>query len=309
MKLKNKKIKGRVVLAPMAGITSLGYRNFFKKFGVGFSYTEMVSDMGLIYQNKETIDYLKTSKLDSPCGLQLFGHNPKNLVIAMKIALKINPNFAFIDVNMACPVQKVYGAGSGSALLKNPQLIYEIIKELKSNTSLPISIKIRLGIDNNNLNYLDVIKAAENAGIDFIALHARSKKQLYSGKPNYDLVRGLKGKMHVPLIISGDIFDVEDAISAINITGADYVMVARGGIGNPLLIKEINYYFKHKKIKRYKRTISKQCQYCLRLAKQIIKEKGEKKAMIIYRSIAPKFFIGFENAKKLRTILSNSLKS
>lgn len=309
MKLLNKKIKGKVVLAPMAGFTSSGYRKFYKKYGVSFSYTEMVSDMGLIYQNKETLEYLKQDKIDKPCGLQLFGHESEKLVSALKIALKINPNFAFVDINMACPVNKVTTNGNGSTLLKNPSLIKEIIRNLKANTTLPISIKIRLGIDDNNINYLEVIKAAEEAGVDFIALHARTKKQLYSGKPKYELISGLRSKMKVPLIISGDIFTVEDAINAINITGADYVMVARGGLGNPLLIKEINYYFKHKKIKHYKRSFIRQKRYCLDLAKCLIKEKGETKAMMIYRAIAPKFFNGFENSKKLRTALANSLVS
>ncbi|MGM9874010.1 MAG: tRNA dihydrouridine synthase [Bacilli bacterium] len=302
-------MKGRAVLAPMAGISFSSYRKFNKKFHTSFSYTEMVSDMGLIYNNKETLSYLKTDKNEGIVGLQLFGNSSENLLKSMEIALKINPNFAFIDVNMACPVNKVTSTGAGSSLLKDVDKIKEIITTLKSHTTLPVSIKIRLGIDENHLNYLDVISAAISSGVDFIALHARTKKQLYSGKPLYDEIRGLKDKVSVPLIISGDIFTVEDAIHAINITGADYVLVARGGIGNPLLIKEINYYFKTGKIKHYKRTINGQIKLCLKLGKMIIKDKGEYSGMRIYRGIAPKFFVGLPNSKNVKVALAGSLSS
>lgn len=307
--LKNKKIKGRAVLAPMAGISFSSYRKFFKKFHVAFSYTEMVSDMGLIYGNKETLSYLKIDKGEPLVGLQLFGNSSETLLKGMNIALKTNPNFAFVDVNMACPVNKVTSAGSGSSLLKDVDKIGDIISTLKRNTSLPVSIKIRLGIDNEHLNYLDVINKAISSGVDFIALHARTKKQLYSGKPLYEEIRGLKEHVSVPLIISGDIFTLEDAINAINTVNADYVLIARGGIGNPLLVKEINHYFKTGKIKHYKRSINKQIKYCLRLAKLIIKDKGEYCGMKIFRGIAPRFFNGLANSKYVKCALSSKLNT
>lgn len=297
------------MLAPMAGISFSSYRKFFKKFNVSFAYTEMVSDMGLIYGNKETLSYLKIDKGEPITGLQLFGSNKDTLLKGMQIALKNNPNFAFIDVNMACPVNKVTTSGSGSSLLKDVDKIKDIIKALKANTSLPVSIKIRLGIDEDHLNYLEVIDGAISSGVDFIALHARTKKQLYSGKPLYDKIRGLKEKVSVPLIISGDIFTVEDAINALKITGADYCLLARGGMGNPLLAKEINHYYKTGKIKHYKRTVNGQIRYCKKLARLIIKDKGENTGMRIYRSIAPKFFMGLPNSKYVKTALAASLSS
>lgn len=308
MDIRKRKNKGKVVLAPMAGYTSVGYRKFMKKFGVNFSYTEMVSDMGLIYHNEETISYLKTDKKDKPIGLQLFGHDAKNIASAAKIALKLNPNFDFIDINCACPVPKVTNSGAGSSLMKEPEKIKEIIEELKRVTSLSISIKIRLGWDDESINFMDVIDKAVSAGVDFIAIHARTRKMGYTGKPRFELLSGIKKKYDIPLIISGDIFTLDDAISAIDITGADYVMVARGGVGNPYLIKQINTYFKSgKRLKNP--SIRKQKKWCLLLARLLIKEKGEKLAMRTFRSIGPSFFFGFPFSKQIRVKIATSLSS
>ncbi len=308
MNIKERKKFGNVVLAPMAGFTSVGYRTFMKRFKVNFSYTEMVSDMGLIYKNEETISYLKTSKFDRPVGLQLFGHDAQNLVKAAKIALEINPNFDFIDINCACPVPKVTNTGAGSSLMKRPDLIYQIVKALKDEINLPISIKIRLGWDDNNLNFEQVISKACEAGVDFIAIHARTKKMGYAGKAHYEIISGLKEKCNAPLIVSGDIFSLDDAIKAIQITNADYVMVARGGVGHPWLIKQIYTYFRSgHRLKEP--TLKQQKKWCLQLAKLLIKEKGEAKAIRCYRSIAPSFFSGFVNSKQIRVKLSSSINT
>ena len=157
LKIGNIEIKGRVALAPMAGYTSLGYRNFMSQFGVSFAVTEMVSDMGLIYGNKETFTYIDFPKSDIPTGVQLFGNEPENLAKALLICEKYNPNIDFYDVNMGCPVHKVTKTGAGSSLLKDPQKCGDIIRALKAVTDKPISAKIRLGWDNNSLNYLEVI--------------------------------------------------------------------------------------------------------------------------------------------------------
>lgn len=308
MDIKERKKFGKVVLAPMAGFTSVGYRAFMKKFKVNFSYTEMVSDMGLIYRNEETISYLKTCKTDKPVGLQLFGHEVKNIIEAAKIALEINPNFDFIDINCACPVPKVTNTGAGSSLMKQPDLIYQIVKALKTEIKLPVSIKIRLGWDDNNINFEQVVRKACDAGVDFIAIHARTKKMGYTGKARYELLSGLKTKYNIPIIISGDIFSLDDAIRAIAITNADYVMVARGGIGHPWLIKQIYEYFRNgHRLKEP--SLKQQKKWCLQLAKLLIKEKGEAKAIRCYRSIAPSFFSGFANSKQIRVKLSSSINT
>ena len=288
----------------MAGVTSEGYRKYLNTFGVDICVSEMVSDMGLIYQNKETESYVKYQKDNVLTGVQLFGAKPENLANAARRAIEINPEIDFFDVNMGCPVPKVTKTGAGSALMLNPKLCGEIIKAIKSVTDKPVTAKIRLGY--NEVNFLDVIKALEEAGVDAIGIHARTRKELYMGEPHFDLLKDLRSKMKVPLMVSGNIYTLDDAINALEITGADAVMVARGGMGNPFLIKQIKTYFETGE-RIPNPSFLEQCEYCLELAKSMCEEKGELTAMRIYRGIAPKFFSGFANSRVLRTVLATSL--
>ena len=303
-KLGNIEIKGKVVLAPMAGITSAGYRKYLNSFGVDVCVTEMVSDMGLIYQNKETESYVTFEKDQTIAGVQLFGSDPYNLQKAVQIALALNQNIDFFDINMGCPVPKVTKTGAGSALMLKPTLCGDVIRAIKEVTDKPVTAKIRLGY--NEVNFKEVIKELENAGVDAIGIHARTRKELYAGEPHYDLIRNLRKEMKVPLLVSGNIYTLDDAINALEITGADAVMVARGGVGNPFLITQIKHYFETGE-RLANPSFLEQCEYCLALAKSMIEEKGELTAMRIYRSIAPKFFSGFPNSRTLRTVLSTSL--
>ena len=303
-KLGNIEIKGKVVLAPMAGITSAGYRKYLNTFGVDICVSEMVSDMGLIYQNKETESYVVFEKDQTITGVQLFGSNPENLKKAATIALKLNPNIDFFDVNMGCPVPKVTKTGAGSSIMLNPKLAGDIIRAIKEVTDKPVTAKIRLGY--NEVNFKSVIKELEEAGVDAIGIHARTRKELYSGEPHYDLLKDLRKEMKVPLIVSGNIYTLDDAINALNITGAEAVMVARGGMGNPFLIKQIKTYFETGE-RLPNPSFLEQCEYCLKLAQSMVEEKGELTAMRIYRGIAPKFFSGFANSRTLRTVLATSL--
>ena len=307
-KLGNLEINGKVVLGPMAGYTSFGYRSFFAKFGVALTYTEMVSDMGIIYGNKETISYLPMEKEEVPVGIQLFGSDLENLKKATEIVMNTTKYFDFIDVNMGCPVPKVTKTGAGSALMKDPKRCGDIIRAIKSVYPGPVTAKIRLGWDDKSINYLEVIKELEDAGVSMIAIHARTKKELYSGTPHFDLLKDLRSKMKVPLVVSGNIFTVEDANKALELTGADAVMIARGGIGNPLLVHQINVYQSDKTILE-DASLEEQVDYCLDFARHLIEEKGEEKAMLVYRSIAPRFFSNLPMVKKIKTRLANELKS
>ena len=305
-KIGDLEIKGKVVLAPMAGYTSFGYRKFMESFGVDVTVTEMVSDMGLIYGNRETSDYLNFPQTSVPVGVQLFGFDPKNLAKAAQIVAKTVPFISFIDVNMGCPVPKVTRNGAGSSILKNPKLAGDIIRAIKEVTDIPVSAKIRLGWDDKTINFMDVIKELENAGVAFIGIHARTTKQLYYGEPHYELLKDLRKKMSVPLVVSGNIYTLEDAKNALQITGADAVMVARGGVGNPTLVKQINQYFLDGTILP-DATFDEQVEYCLELARLLIEEKGEEKAMRVYRSMAPKFFRGIPEVKKLNSRLASEM--
>ncbi|MCQ2087279.1 MAG: tRNA-dihydrouridine synthase [Bacilli bacterium] len=303
-KIANYEIKGKILLAPMAGFTSEGYRKYLNSFGVDVCVTEMVSDMGLIYGNQETKSYVTYQKDSAITGVQLFGHDPDCLAKAALKALEINPDIEYFDINMGCPVPKVVKTGAGSALLENPEIIGEIIKKVKEATHLPVTAKIRLGY--NDINVFETIRVLEDSGVDAIGIHARTRKEYYYGVPNFEILRDLRSKTSVPLIISGNIYTVEDAINALNITGADAVMIARGGIGNPFLITQIKHYFETGE-RLPNPSFEEQEKYCLELCKSMIEEKGEKRALAIYRSIAPKFFLGYPNAKQLRTKLATSL--
>lgn len=307
-KLKDININGKVVLAPMAGFTSSAYRKYFTNFGISLAYTEMVSDMGLIYGNKETFSYLPQEILPIPVGIQLFGNDKGNILKAAFLAKNSAKQMDFIDINMACPVPKVTKTGAGSMLLKDPKKCGDIIRILKENFDVPITAKIRLGWDDKSINYLEVIHELEMAGVDMIAIHARTKKDLYTGLPRFELLKDLRSKMHVPLLVSGNIYTLDDAINAINITGADAVMIARGGIGNPYLAKQIDHYYKTGE-RLLDPSYKEQKQYCLELAKLFILEKGEEKGMMIYRSIAPRFFFNLPNVRALKSRLACELVS
>ena len=304
-KIGNIDIDGVVVLGPMAGITSSGYRDFMKPFGVAVSVSEMVSDMGLIYDNENTNKYVIYPE-SHPVGVQLFGHDPENIAKAAKLALKLNPNIDFFDLNMGCPVPKVVNSGAGSALLKDPQLCGQIVRRLKEEINIPVTAKIRLGWDNNSINFFEVISELEKAGVDMIAIHARTRKEMYLGQPHFELLKDLRGKMSVPLVVSGNIYTLDDAIRVKELTGAEGIMVAHGGVGNPWLVKQIDTYFKTGE-RLEPPDVLTQIGYCLSLADFLIKEKGEETAMRVYRGIASKFFSGFRNAKLYKGRLSSEL--
>ena len=305
-KLGNFEIKGKVLLAPMAGYTNYGYRKFMIHFGVDLCVTEMVSDMGLIYGNEETKEYVTFLKSTCPTGVQLFGHDPECIKKAAEIALNLNPNIDFFDVNMGCPVPKVTKTGAGSALMQNPKLCGDIIRAIKSVTDKPVTAKIRLGWDDKSINYLEVIKELEEAGVAMIGIHARTKKELYYGTPHYEMIKDLRNKMNVPLAVSGNIYTLDDAINALEITKADMVMVARGGVGNPFLIKQINHYFETGE-RLEEPSLKEQIDYCYALADSLIEDKGELRAIRIYRGIAPKFFNGYPNCKQIKVKLAQEL--
>ena len=306
-KLGKLEINNKVVLAPMAGITSSGYRKFMSSFKPGFMVTEMVSDMGLIYDNEETKTYAMFEKSEIPVGVQLFGNSPENMAKAALICENLNPYIDFYDVNMGCPVPKVTKSGAGSALMANPLLCGQIVKAIKEATHKPVTVKIRLGNGSDKDKFIEVINEVQKAGADLIAIHPRSAKEMYGGKPHWELIKNLKNKVIVPLVVSGNIYTVDDAKNALEITGADAVMVARGGVGNPTLISNINKYLNNEEID--KPSLVEQIKYCKQLALLLIEEKGENKAMRVYRGIATKFFDGFPNSKTLKCRLSTELNT
>ncbi|MFA6805662.1 MAG: tRNA-dihydrouridine synthase family protein [Candidatus Methanomethylophilaceae archaeon] len=300
-KIGDLKIDGRVVLGPMSGVTSRSYRDFMKPFGVALSVTEMTSDVGVIHGLRRSMDYLRFGP-NPPTALQLFGSDPSVLAQASEAALKANRNIDVIDINMGCPVAKVVRNGSGSALMKDPKKCGDIIRSIKRTVDVPVTAKIRLGYG-SNINYEQVIDELEGAEVDAVTIHARTMEERYTGTPHYDLIRGLQERMSVPLIISGNIYSLDDAINDVGMTGASGIMVARGGVGNPFLITQIDRYYRTGE-KLPNPTIDQQVDWCLELADGLIAEKGEELAMNILRGVAPKFISGCYRSRAYRNRLA-----
>lgn len=297
-KIGDLRVDGAAVLGPMSGFTSSGYRDFMKPFGVSLSYTVMTSDLGIIYNHSKTEEYVDF-KDNHPTGVQLYGSDPETISKAATIAMKLNPDIDFFDINMGCPVPKITKNGSGSSLMKDPIKCGEIIRAMKHKVDVPVTAKIRLGWSSGQINFREVIDELTAADVDAICVHPRTKAEGYSGIPHYDLIENLQEEMSVPLIVSGNIYLLDDAISAMERTGAAAVMVARGGVGNPFLVTQIDRYFRDGTVLSNP-TVSQQVDWCLELADFMIKEKGEEEAMRKFRIYAPKFISGCHRCRGYR---------
>ena len=240
--IRNVKIKNQVVLAPMAGVCNSAYRKMCKEMGCGLVYAEMVSDKAITFSNKKTLDMLYMEEEERPLTQQIFGSDKSSFVEAAKYIYE-NMKPDIIDINMGCPVPKVaVRAQAGSALLKNPEKIYEIVKVVVEAVPIPVTVKIRSGWDSNHINAVEVAKIIEKAGASAICVHPRTRSQGYSGKADWNIIKQVKESVSIPVIGNGDIKTPEDAKNMLESTGCDAVMIGRGVLGNPWLIKNtINY--------------------------------------------------------------------
>ena len=295
-------IDGRVVLGPMSGYTSPAYRDFMKPFGVALSITEMVSDKGIIYDQEKTTEYLRFPR-NHPTGLQLFGGDPEEMAQAAARALSINPDIDMIDLNMGCPVGKITKNGGGSALMRDPVKCAEIVRRVNAAVDVPVTVKIRLGWSRSEMNYMDVIEETVSAGADAVMLHARTRTEKYAGNPDYEPLRGLRDDMSVPLVISGNVYCLDDALTAMETTGADGVMVARGGVGNPFLVTQIDHYLRTGE-RLPNPTVGQQVDWCLEFSRMLIDEKGEETAVRKLRSYAPRFISGCRYGREYRNAIA-----
>ena len=307
MKIGDIEIKGHVVLGPMAGVTTLAYREFMKGFGVGLSYSEMISDCGLFYGNKKTLDYAATSAIDRPVGLQLFGFDANNSVKAVKI-LEANADYDILDLNFGCPVTKVVKTGAGSAWMKRPLEMEEYTKAVVEASSKPVTAKIRLGWDEDSINVFEVAERLQRAGIAALTGHCRTRAQGYSGTARYEAIAGLKEKLSIPLFVSGDIYTALDAKKAVDITKADAVMVARGGMGHPYLVTQINEYLDNGVLLENP-SLKTQIGYALDFANRLIAYKGEYIAVNELRGLIPHFLSGFKGYKAIRNNIAMHVKT
>ena len=239
MKIGTVELNGRCLLAPMAGVTDFAFRRICRENGAALTTTEMISAKALTYGDKKTETLLFIPEDEHPSAVQIFGHEPEVMAEAAQIALDLS-GADILDINMGCPVGKIVRAGDGSALMQNLLLAEAILKAVCSAVSVPVTVKFRKGFDGGHVNAPEFARMAEAAGAAAVAVHGRTRAQMYSGRADWDIIREVKRSVNIPVVANGDVFTAEDAVDILRYTGADFVMIGRGSFGNPWIFRQAN---------------------------------------------------------------------
>ncbi len=297
LKIGNVELENNLILAPMAGVTDLPFRLLCKEQGCGLMYTEMVSAKAILYKNRNTGPLMEVRSEEEPVALQLFGSDPE---IVSDIAAQVEDGpYAFIDINMGCPVPKIVNNGEGSALMKNPKLVEQILTALVKKVKKPVTVKFRKGFDDDHINAVEIAKIAESCGVSAVAVHGRTRAQFYSGKADWDIIRQVKEAVKIPVIGNGDIFTPEDAKRMLEETGCDGLMIARGAKGNPWIFSRTLHYLETGELlgppsrEELKETI-------LRHAQLQIQFKGEYLGLCEMRKHLSWYTVGLPHSSSLR---------
>jgi len=304
-KIGNVEIKNRIVLAPMAGISNTSYRKIIKEMGCGLIFAEMVSDKAIMFGNEKTLSLLKMDDSERPIAQQIFGSDVESFVIAAKkIEELMHPDI--IDINMGCPVPKIaLRSQAGSSLLKNPEKIGEIVRAVVNAVSCPVTVKIRSGWDDEHINCVEVAKIAEKSGASAITLHARTRSQGYSGSSDWSLIKKVKESVNIPVIGNGDITSPELAKKMIDETGCDAVMIGRGVLGNPWLIRDSIDYLE-KGCYNNKPSLDEKINMLKKHLKYLMEDKCEKIALLEIRNHAIWYLKGISGAAQVKNDICQS---
>lgn len=291
-------LKSHAVLAPMAGVSDRAYRELCVRFGAAYCVSEMVSSKALSFNSKKSEELMEISDLERPCGIQIFGDDPKCMADAAKHALENKPDI--IDINMGCPAPKISSNGSGSALMKNPRLCGEIVKAVTAVTDIPVTVKIRKGWDDDSVNAVEVAKICESAGASAITVHGRTRQQYYKPPVDYDIIRAVRESVSVPVIANGDIDSAERAKEVMDITGCDLVMIGRATLGNPWIFSQINAYLENPNVKIHTPDLEERLGVMIEHIGKMVEYKGEHMAMLQARKLVVGYFKGMKGAAALR---------
>lgn len=291
-------LKSHAVLAPMAGVSDRAYRELCVRFGAAYCVSEMVSSKALSFNSKKSKELMEISDLERPCGIQIFGDDPKCMADAAKHALENKPDI--IDINMGCPAPKISSNGSGSALMKNPRLCGEIVKAVTAVTDIPVTVKIRKGWDDDSVNAVEVAKICESAGAAAITVHGRTRQQYYKPPVDYDIIRAVRESVSVPVIANGDIDSAERAKEVMDITGCDLVMIGRATLGNPWIFSQINAYLENPNVKIHTPDLEERLGVMIEHIGKMVEYKGEHMAMLQARKLVVGYFKGMKGAAALR---------
>ena len=295
-------IQNDVIMAPLAGITNVAFRTIIKEFNVGLVVSELISDKAIYYGNEKTLAMLEVHEDEHPMALQLFGSDVDTMVYAAKYLDK-KTDCDIIDINMGCPVSKVVKTGAGSALMTNPQLAYDIVKAVVDNVSKPVTVKIRKGFDSEHVNAVEIAKLCEKAGAKMVAVHGRTRTQMYEGKADWDIIREVKEALTIPVVGNGDIRSVQDALRMKEQTGCDAVMIGRGALGNPWLIKQVVDAFNGQPVVE-SIGIEQRIEQCLKHARRLMEIAPENVAMAQMRGHGPWYLKGLPNTAMVKNALA-----